>query len=58
MVSLLDSSPHPLFSVSHPPSISSSLSNNIPLSLPTESDKQSSHTVSLFSEGNSFGKVV
>ena len=48
MVSLLDPSPqtHPLFSVSHPPSISSSLSNNIPLSLPTESDKQSSDTVS------------
>ena len=43
MVSLLDPSPqtHPLFSVSHPPSISSSFSNNIPLS-----DKQSSHTVS------------
>ena len=48
MVSLLDPSPqtHPLFSVSHPPSISSSFSNNIPLSLSTESDKQSSHTVS------------
>ena len=48
MVSLLDPSPqtHPLFSVSHPPSKSSSFSNNIPLSLSTESDKQSSHTVS------------
>ena len=51
MVSLLDPSPqtHPLFSVSHPPSISSSFSNNIPLSLSTEGDKQSSHTVSSYS---------
>ena len=48
MVSLLVQAPQkrPLFTVIHPPSLSSSLSNNISLPLSTESDKLSSHTES------------
>ena len=46
MVSLLDRAPQrrPLFTVIHPSSLSSSLSNNTSLPLSTESDQLSSHT--------------